>query len=286
MLTTLYKTFINNLKNKKQMKKIFFFAAAALMSTAMFAQLQVATFEDVTLPGIETVLHLTETGTIQSGSFAFTQDVQDYGGGYVYYFGNVVSNKTSNQYMGDWQNDMSASGGAYEGNNFVVWTMSYYGDDVITLQDAAVVPGFYINNTPWVVDAILNGDGMSTDGAPFGENDWFKLTVNGSLNGTAVNTQVEFYLAQGTSYISDWTYVDLSTLGEVDEISFSLSSTKSNNQGMTTPAYFAIDNFGAANSESAISNTKAAEKAVKVVRNGQVVIVRGDKTFNVLGAEL
>lgn len=266
------------------MKKIFFFAAAALMSTAMFAQLQVATFEDVTLPGTDTVLHLTETANIQSGSFAFMQDVQDYGSYGVYYFGNIVSNKTGNTYDFYADSDKSASGGAYEGNNFVVWTNSYNGDDVITLQDAAVVPGFYINNTAWVVDAILNGDGMS-EGA-FGENDWFKLTVNGSLNGEAVNTQVEFYLAQGTSYISDWTYVELSTLGEVDEISFSLSSTKSNAGGMTTPAYFCIDNFGAANSGSAISNTKAAEKAVKAVRNGQVVIIRGDKTFNVLGAEL
>ena len=126
----------------------------------------------------------------------------------------------------------------------------------------------------------------ATAGAPFGESDWFKLTVHGYLNGAKVNNQVEFYLAQGTSYISEWTYVDLSSLGEVDEISFALSSSKHNNYGMTTPAYFCIDNFGAVAPAEAISNTNSAVKAVKVVRDGQVVILRGEKAFNILGAEL
>ncbi len=267
------------------MKKIFFFAAAALMSTAMFAELQVADFENIQLAE-ESVLHLNETGLIQSGSFSFNQEVADYGEAGVYYFGNVVSNKTGNTYDFYADSDKSAKGGAYEGNNFLVWTSSYTGLDRIQLLEAAVVPGMYVCNTAWVVDAILNGDGMSSDQAPFGENDWFKLTVHGYLNGEEVNAKVDVALATGTSYIADWTYVDLSGLGEVDEISFALSSSKKNDYGMTTPAYFCIDNFGAAAPTEAISNTNAAVKAVKTVRNGQVVIIRGDKTFNVLGAEL
>ena len=269
------------------MKKNYLFVAAAMMSTAMFADLQVATFEDVTLPGNDTVLHLAATGNIQSGSFAFKQDVQDYGEWGVYYFGNIVSNKTGNTYDYYADSDKSAKGGAYEGNNFVVWTNSYMGDDHITLSEATVVPGMYVCNTAWVVDAILNGDGMSSDGgAPFGENDYFILKIKGSLNGQEADTEIGFYLAQGTSYIADWTYVDLSSLGQVDEISFSLNSTKQNANGMTTPAYFCIDNFGAEESHEEISNTKADQKAVKIVRNGQVVILRGDKAFNILGAEL
>jgi len=264
------------------MKKIFSFVAAALMSTAMYA-LNVATFEDVTLPGNDTVLHLDATGDIVSGSFAFRQDVQDYGEWGVYYFGNIVSNRPGNTYDYYADSDKSASGGAYEGDNFVVWTNSYMGDDAITLQEAAVVPGMYVNNTAWVVDAILNGDGMS-EGA-FGADDWFKLTVNGSKNGEAVNAEVNFYLANNMEYIHEWTYVDLSTLGEVDKITFTLSSTKNNDGGMTTPAYFCIDNFGAVQGEG-ITNTNAEVKAVKIVRNGQVVILRGDKAFNILGAEL
>lgn len=268
------------------MKKIFFFAAAAMMSTAMFAQLQVATFEDVEIGAPESVLHLDATGSIQSGSFGFKQEVADYGESGVYYFGNVVSNKTGNTYDFYADSDKSAKGGAYEGDNFLVWTYSYTGLDHIQLLEQAVVPGMYVCNTAWVVNAILNGDGMSSDqGAPFGENDWFKLTVHGYLNGVEVNAKVDVALATGTSYIADWTYVDLSGLGEVDEISFVLSSSKQNEYGMTTPAYFCIDNFGAEAPAEAISNTNAAVKAVKVLRNGQLFIIRGEKEYNVLGTE-
>ena len=268
------------------MKKIYLFVAAAMMSAAMYADLQVADFENIELAE-ESVLHLNETGVIQSGSYSFKQEVADYGEAGVYYFGNVVSNKTGNTYDFYADSDKSAKGGAYEGNNFLVWTSSYTGLDHIQLLEQAVVPGMYVCNTAWVVDAILNGDGMSSDqGAPFGESDWFKLTVHGYLNGVEVNAQVDVALATGTSYIADWTYVDLSGLGEVDEISFALSSSKHNNYGMTTPAYFCIDNFGAVAPAEAISNTNSAVKAVKVVRDGQVVILRGEKAFNILGAEL
>ena len=48
-------------------------------------------------------------------------------------------------------------------------------------------------------------------------------------------------------YVVDtWEWFDLSPLGAVHTISFSLSSTKSDSYGMLTPAYFCIDNFNGA----------------------------------------
>ena len=45
-------------------------------------------------------------------------------------------------------------------------------------------------------------------------------------------------------YVVDtWEWFDLSPLGAVHTISFSLSSTKGNAYGMLTPAYFCIDDF-------------------------------------------
>ena len=38
------------------------------------------------------------------------------------------------------------------------------------------------------------------------------------------------------------------------------------------------------NDPTAISNTAADAKAVKVLRNGQFLIKKGDKTYNVMGA--
>ena len=235
------------------MKKSLFFAAAVALT---FAACQpsydvedktVATFEEAAISpaSTESVMHLAQTGTFESGNFVFTQEVSVSEWG-TYYYGNIVTNKTTNEYKGDFQNDMSANGGAHGGKNFVVWTGSYIGADGITLKQAAVVPGMYVCNTPWVVDAILKGDGMSDDeGAPFGEEDYFTLTVSGYLNGEPTSKMVEVELAKGKQYIKDWTYVDLRPLGKIDAIKFALSGSKKNGYGMTSPAYFALDDLGA-----------------------------------------
>ena len=277
------------------MKKIFFFAAAALMSAAMYADLQVADFENIELAE-ESVLHLNETGFIQSGSFGFQQEVADYGEAGVYYFGNLPTNKSDNSFESFLDAEKSASGGAYAGKNFVVWNVSYSGKDSIVLDQAAVVPGFFLNNTAYAVNSMNNGDGYAKK---FDAEDWFKLTITASLNGTDVNTQVVVDLAIDGKYINQWTYVDLSSLGELDAIRFALASSDTGDFGMNTPAYFAMDNFGCEmpmgyvvpemaefELSEGIKNTSAAVKAVKVVRNGQVVILRDNKAFNILGAEL
>lgn len=231
-------------------KSILFVAALAVLFTACepnepSKKLKVASFENITLAA-DTVYYLDSTSTFESGDFFFTQDVQDYGDWGVYYFGNVLTNKTGKEYKGDTQNYMSASGGAHSGKNFVVWYPSFMGDDGVTLKKAAVVPGFYVNNTPWVVDAILNGDGMSDDGGlPFDSTDFFTLKINGFLDGKAVNNEVTVDLAKGTEYIKDWTYVSLEELGIVDALKFSLYSSKQNSGGITTPTYFAFDDLGA-----------------------------------------
>ena len=258
-------------------------------------KLQVATFEDVEIAEAESVLHLTETGTIKSGCFLFTQEVSvsDWG---TYYYGNLPTNKSDNTFESYLDAEKSASGGAYEGKNFVVWTASYIGADGVALDHAGVVPGFFINNTAYDVNSMTQGDSFAKK---FGKDDWFRLTITASLEGVDVNTQVVVDLAADGKYINEWTYVDLSVLGEVDAIKFALTSSDNGDFGMNTPAYFALDNFGAVIPEGyvapemaefeldeAISNTDATVKAVKVVRDGQVIIIRGEKAFNILGAEL
>lgn len=221
----------------------------------------VSSFEDISLQP-ESVLHLdpNDDPYFKSGDCYFMQDVADYTElGYgIIYSGNVVSNKTSKTYEGDYDNDKCITGKAHSGNNFVVWTTSYSNLGMIVLPERAQVPGFYVNNTPWVVDAILNGDGMSQDGdeigLPFGANDYFTLEIYGLLvnekaekeeDQVKVAGKIEFDLARGTSYVQDWTYVALSKLGEVDAIQFNLVGSKHNASGLTTPAYFCYDDFGA-----------------------------------------
>lgn len=233
-------------------KSILFVAALAMTFVACTKEGEVedkfvATFEEAacTPPATDTVLHLNATGTFTSGNFVFTQEVADYGEYGVYYFGNIVSNKKGKTYDYYADSDKSAAGGAYAGKNFVVWTASYMGADGIKLKTPAVVPGMYVCNTPWVVKAVKEGDGMSSDGGkPFGPDDKFMLIVKGYKNGVESDKMVGFVLAQGDKVVTDWTYFPMHELGEVDELRFVLNSTKTNASGMTTPAYFCFDNLG------------------------------------------
>ncbi|MBQ7632159.1 MAG: DUF4465 domain-containing protein [Paludibacteraceae bacterium] len=229
------------------MKKSFLFVAALVMTFAACqkeGEVQdktVATFEEAAISPakVNSEFKLDTTGTFQSGNFIFQQVAMP---STSFYSCNVVSNHTDTTFV-DWNDAWKAiAGGAYAGKNYVVWNKNYYGDDAIKLATAAVVPGFYVTNSVYAYASITKGD---WSGPAFGDDDWFLLTVTGSLEGKAVNTAVEFYLAKGKSVVTDWTYVDLSSLGKVDELYFELSGSRTDPVwGLNTPAYFAFDNLG------------------------------------------
>ena len=257
--------------------------------------LEIATFEDVTIGAPESVLHLTETGAIKSGSFSFTQEV-DMSWGYALYYGNLPSNKSDNVFVSYLDAEKSASGGAYEGENFNVWTASYGGTNGIILEEPAVIPGFFINNTAYAVNSMCNGDGYAKK---FGKDDWFRLAIGAMRNGEGIYSTVYVDLAANGEYIDKWTYVDLTEFGKVDAIFFTLTSSDNGDYGMNTPAYFCMDNFGQAkpagyveperakfDGEQGIEGVEAATKAFKVMRNGQLIIVRGEAEFTVMGQSI
>ncbi len=259
----------------------------------------VATFEDITLAKADTCWQGADAPVVgwnywTSGTYTF----QTYYGGNSgygdYYAAFTVTNETAGTSTGSTEAYRSAKGGANEGNNFAVWNMNYYGADTITFA-AQVVPGFFVNNTAYAVTSMVNGDSFAKK---FGAEDYFTLFCIGVKNGAVVDT-VAVELASDGAYITEWTYVDLSQLGEIDGLTFGMTSSDTGDWGMNTPAYFAMDDFGAAKpegyveperakfpEEQGVENTNAAVKAVKVIRNGQVVILRGEKAFNILGAEL
>lgn len=265
------------------MKKIFFLAAVALMSTAMYADLQVADFENINLaPEQELKFANDTTGFFESGSFKVQQTVA-YGGTYV--TGAVISSHTDTEFADYTDANKSIAGGAYEGQNYVVFYVNAWGDpDKITLKEATVVPGMYVCNNVYAYNSMKNGD--ATAGEPFTKDDYLSLIVYAKLNGVGVNARVFVDLAEGTNIMDKWTWVDLSSLGEIDELYFEMSGSRTNEGGLLTPTYFCIDNLGAEAPKEAVVNTKAEVKATKMMRNGQVVIVRGNKAFNILGAEL
>ena len=87
-------------------------------------------------------------------------------------------------------------------------------------------------------------------GASGDDPDWFVLTIIGKDSQGLVTDTVDFYLADYTfadnnqDYIVDtWEYVDLTSLGAVESLEFTLSSSDVGQWGMNTPGYFAMDNL-------------------------------------------
>ncbi len=285
------------------MKKIFLLFGAAAFACTLHAK-TVATFENEA-GGI----HVAKADTCWqgadvpvagwnnwlSGEFAF----QSYYGGNSgygdYYAAFTVTNETANTSTGTAEAYRSAKGGAYAGENFAVWNMNYYGGDTVSF-DTQLVPGFFVCNTAYAVASMSLGDSYAKK---FGKDDWFLLTITGLKDGVA-GEAVDFYLAKDGKYVADWTYVDLSALGEINGVVFSMSSSDTGDWGMNTPAYFAMDNFGAELPEGyvapamvefqgtpdAVDNVCNAAKAQKVIRNGQVLILRDGKIYNVTGTAL
>ncbi len=115
-----------------------------------------------------------------------------------------------------------------------------------------VVAGLYICNSTYAANSMRDGDNFAKKfgGASGNDPDWFKLTIRKYYGGVMTNDSVDFYLADyrfannSQDYIvKNWTWLDLSTLGNVDSLKFLLSSSDVGTWGMNTPAFFCLDDF-------------------------------------------
>lgn len=220
--------------------------------------------------------------TFTSGDWEFNNSYMPDYDSWMFY--GVSATKT-NDFEG-YQTGMynSACGGAHSGSQFGV----IFGDALMGINKASligrgdkVVPGVYVTNDAWNVDAYLNGDGM-TDGG-FKEGDWFKVTITGltqaQVDDDSVidskkdsDKKVEIYLADYRSsdpsqrgYIKDWTWVDLSSLGAVHELRMAFDSSRRNSWGITTPSYMCLDDLGASEPSSGIDGITAPDASAEVI---------------------
>jgi hypothetical protein len=211
----------------------------------------VATFDDVTLGPNGYWTGEEGENEMFSGGWTFTNY---YSQAYSFWGGFTASNHTDLTQTGMDAQYTAITAGGYDGSTQygVAYTMGAQTDVYASDGAAQTITGCYVTNNLWAYQSITEGDYSST---PFGgttgnDPDWFKLTATGkNAAGQTVGT-LDFYLADyrfannEEDYVIDtWEWFDLSPLGAVHTISFSLSSTKSNAYGMLTPAYFCIDNF-------------------------------------------
>lgn len=203
-----------------------------------------------------------------SGSYRFYNTYNDT---WDSWSGFAVSNKTSvvfNDYSD--QYNSAVGHGANGSDNYAV--VFPYGEtvEVMNKPTGDIIPGFYVTNTANNVRAYEEGDGMT---GRFVDGDWCKLTVTGAhVDGTS--STLDIYLADYRSsqtannkYLDYWQWVDLTPLGKVLSLSFSVTSSHNNEYGMTTPGYFCMDDLGGepdATSDIGINVSLSNKKVVEV----------------------
>lgn len=219
----------------------------------------VADFEDITVDPVTGLYQPEdeedETCYWNSGDYTFSTYTDEWEKKYYYDF--VVTNSTSDTYNGLADQYNSACGHAKSGSNYAVWYDNFYGSEGIYLPDAQQISGFYVTNTAWVKHALINGDGLSQEadgqtGKPFGYGnaaDKLTLVIKGYDEELEETGTVEYTLAEVKDdklyYVSDWRWVDLTSLGDnVVNVGFSIKTTKQNYGYASTPTYFCMDDFG------------------------------------------
>ena len=134
--------------------------------------------------------------------------------------------------------------------NYAIGWVGWTSPPTVTLSSAGVVDGLYVTNCSYSYYAMQNGDLYSKKfgGSTGDDPDFFLLTITGRDAGGNITGAVDFYLADyrpadgaGDYIVNTWQYVDLSSLGVVESLEFTLSSSDVSDWGMNTPGYFAID---------------------------------------------
>ena len=174
---------------------------------------------------------------------------------YSSYFwgGFTASNRTDTSQDGLDAQYTAITGEGHNGSSNYAVAYTYGSRTEITAADglAHTVTGCYVTNNLWAYNHMLYGEyGLVFGGSDGTAPDYFVLHATGKdSNGTTTGT-LDFYLADYRSdnseddyILNTWEWFDLSSLGEVASISFSLESTIGNGGGMLTPAYFCMDDF-------------------------------------------
>ncbi len=175
----------------------------------------------------------------------------DYNASFDSWSGFAISNTTDNTTPGYFNQYSAITGNGAGGSSTYAVSYSQTWVKFATTLDLNGL-GSSITNTTYAALSMLNGDSFAKKfgGASGNDPDFFKLTILGFNGGTATGTLVDFYLADfrfvdnSQDYvINQWTSVDFSPLGMVDEIRFDYTSSDVGRFGINTPTYFALDNF-------------------------------------------
>lgn len=142
--------------------------------------------------------------------------------------------------------------------------------------------GVYVTNHTWPYYGCQNGDGF---GRAFDqEGDYFViiakgLDANGEETGTAEFTLASFNNGQ-LFQVNEWTWWDLSALGEVDQIIFTMDSSDKGQWGINTAKYFCMDKLQVEDNTVTGVDTQMAQKVVSNVTYVNLAGQTASEPFN------
>lgn len=137
--------------------------------------------------------------------------------------------------------------------------------------------GCYVCNNPYVYYVLQKGNDF---GGKFEQGDWFKLVAHGLDENRTETGTVEYYLADYRSANADewtlndsWQWFDLSSLGQVASVYFTMESSDTGEWGMNTPGYFCLDKLTVSTEPASVDKTLTAEVRAYYDRTSGVVRV-------------
>ena len=221
------------------------------------------TFNDVDYPFIEfnnSAFKFTHLGAGEGNSwggyywdgFTYSKngDNADYGEDWIdHQWGNMAGGGIKTDADG---NILKDENGVVLTDRDIPYLLAYWGFSEYTypslsvfFNDAYRAKGVYVNNSPWTYFANIHGDGFAR--ALDKDGDYFKLFIHGLDENHNDNGQkVEYYLAKNENgtliQSSNWEWIELSALGEIYGIYFTMESTDNDPMfGMNTASLFCMD---------------------------------------------
>jgi hypothetical protein len=152
------------------------------------------------------------------------------------------------------ENEFSVVDPANQKNKFAVFYPSFGGDTFVSLSGTGEYEPQSVDlcNSTYTALSLKNGNSFCKK---FGGNtgtdpDWFKVTISGYNRSDIKVSSLDIYLADyrftdpsKDFILSKWTTFDLKSLGKVNKITFTFSSSDTGAYGVNTPTYVCLDNI-------------------------------------------
>ncbi len=227
------------------------FTLLSLLLTLALSAQEVVDFENFDLAVGESLNGSDGNGGFTSGNLFFSNS---YNADFESWSEWGISAQTDTLTPG-FMNDLSAIAGTGADGTSTYAVSAAFGPTQIKLagdnaSDGTTFKGMYVTNNTYAALSMEQGDAFAKKfgGETGDDEDFFLLTIQKYLDGELGSEVVQFFLADFRSadntqdyIIKDWAFVDLTSLGEADSLSFSLSSSDNGQFGMNTPAYFCVD---------------------------------------------